>query len=264
MSEINYGLVLSGGGVRGLAHIGVIKALEEEGISPSFISGSSAGAIIGAFYAAGYSPDEMLDFFHRSSIFSFNKYAYGKPGFLDTNKFYEMFKAYFPEDNFGALKKRLFVNTTNVLTGKTRYFHDGPLIPAVLASAAFPVVLSPFEIDGELYADGGITNNFPVEPLLVNCQKIIGVYVNPLDIIVASDLTSSGSVLDRALKIGMNNISIQKFSQCDLVISPAALSTIGVFSTSLLNESYLIGYEQAKRQIEEIRKLKLNTPERIF
>jgi NTE family protein len=256
MREPIYGLVLSGGGVRGLAHIGVIKALEEEHIKPAFISGASAGAIIGVLYAAGHSSEEILDFFLKTSIFTFDKYAYGKPGFLDTDKFYELLKTYLPEDNFNALKKTLFVAATNILTGESKIFHEGALINAVLASAAFPVVLSPIKIENQLYADGGITNNFPVEPLRVHCDKIIGVYVNPLDVIKASDLSSSRSVLDRALKIGMNNISVQKFNQCDLVIAPELLSAIGTFSTSHLMDCYEIGYLQAKKQLAEIRRLK--------
>jgi NTE family protein len=81
MKEFTYGLVLSGGGIRGLAHVGVIKALEEEGIYPSYIAGASAGAIVGAFYAAGYSGEEILAFFQKTSLFSLDKYAYEKPGY---------------------------------------------------------------------------------------------------------------------------------------------------------------------------------------
>ncbi len=256
MNDRTYGLVLSGGGVRGLAHLGVIKVLEEQGIYPSYISGASAGAIVGAFYAAGYSVDDILAFFRSTSIFSINKYAYRKPGLIDTDKFYQIFKTYFPKDRFEVLPKKLFVAATDILAGKTRFFHDGPLIKAVLASAAFPVVLSPILIDGVLYADGGITNNFPVEPIVAHCDKIIGIYVNPLEKIKASALTSSKSVLDRAFKIGMANLSIQKFSSCDLMISPEKLSRLGTFSMGHLDEAYQIGYEAALEQLEDIRKLK--------
>jgi NTE family protein len=256
MNDPTYGLVLSGGGIRGLAHAGVIKALEEEGIYPSYIAGASAGAIVGAFYAAGYRDEDILAIFHKTSIFSSDKYAYRKPGFIDTDKFHETFKAYFPEDSFESLKKKLFISATDILAGKTKFFHEGPLINAVLASAAFPVVLSPMLIDGVLYADGGITNNFPVEPLLHHCDKIIGVYVNPLRKIDAEELTSSRSVIDRAFKIGMANMSIQKFSHCDLVIAPKKLSRFGTFSMSHLDDAFEIGYEAAKEQLEDIRKLK--------
>ncbi|MBK8501155.1 MAG: patatin-like phospholipase family protein [Saprospiraceae bacterium] len=256
MNEPTYGLVLSGGGIRGLAHVGVIRALEEEGIYPGYIAGASAGAIIGAFYAAGYSCEDILAFFHETSIFSIDKYAYGKPGFFDTEKFYQIFRTYFPTDDFKDLAKKLFVSATDILAGKTKFFHEGPLIHAVLASAAFPVVLSPMMIDEVLYADGGITNNFPVEPLLAHCDRIIGVYVNPLNKIKAEELTSARNVMDRAFRIGMANMSIQKFSHCDLVISPEKLSRFGTFSIRHLDESYEIGYEEARKHLDDIRRLK--------
>lgn len=258
MKEPVYGLVLSGGGIRGLAHAGVIKALEEEGIYPSYISGASAGAIVGAFYAAGYNGEEILAFFHETSIFSINKYAFGKPGLIDTDKFQEEFQAYFPEDNFKSLKKKLFVSATDILAGKAKSFYEGPLINAILASAAFPVVLSPVMIEEVLYADGGITNNFPVEPLLTYCDKIIGVYVNPLGTVKAEDLTSSRDVMDRAIKIAMASMSVQKFHYCDLVIEPEKIGDFSTFGVSHLDESYALGYEEAKKQIELIRKLKVS------
>ena len=114
-NDLAYGIVLSGGGVRGLAHIGVIKALEENGIYPTYITGASAGAIVGTFYAAGYPCEEILDFFHSTSMFSINNYTYRKPGLLDTDKFYKIFKKYFPEDRFEALKKSLYISATDIL-----------------------------------------------------------------------------------------------------------------------------------------------------
>src|SRR6056297_1530301 len=97
---MNTGLVLSGGGVRGVAHIGAIKALGEFGIRPSHIAGTSAGAIVGALYAGGCNWEEILDFFKTTQIFSIKKYARSKPGFVDTEKFYDHLKSYLPEDNF--------------------------------------------------------------------------------------------------------------------------------------------------------------------
>lgn len=250
MNDPIYGLVLSGGGVRCIAHIGAIKALEEHGIYPTVIAGASAGAITGAFYAGGYSCDEILDFFQYTSLFSFNNYTYRKPGLIDTDKFYNILLQYFPTDTFEALQKSLYVSATDILSGKNKIFHKGPLINPVLASAAFPVVLSPVELNDTLYADGGITNNFPVEPLLGQCDKIIGSYVNPLKKISPNSLTTSYSVLDRAFKIGMASVSEQKFSYCDLVIAPQPLNEFGTFSVNRINEIFQIGYDTSNRMLE--------------
>ena len=85
------GLVLSGGGMRGAAHIGAIKALEEHGIYPTHIAGTSAGAIVGALYASGYNWDDILRFFKSISILDITKYAIRKPGILDADKFQNLF-----------------------------------------------------------------------------------------------------------------------------------------------------------------------------
>lgn len=245
MTDTTFGLVLSGGGVRGMAHIGVIRALEEKGISPGYVAGASIGAIIGAFYASGATCDEMLDFFLNTSMFSINKYAIRKPGLLDTEKFYKIFKKHFEEDRFEALEKKLFISTTDIVEGKNKIFSSGELIYPMLASAAFPVVLSPIEINGELFADGGITDNFPVEPLVPHCSFIIGSYTNPLNKIDPTELSSSMSVMDRAFKIGMASRSTSKFQHCNLVISPEKLSSYGTFSMNHIQELHEIGYTEA-------------------
>lgn len=249
-----YGLVLSGGGVRGVAHIGVIKALEEHGIRPEYISGASSGAIVGAFYAAGRGWEETLGFFRDISIFSWGNYAHGKPGMLDADKFRAGFEKYFPEDRFEALKMKLYVVASDLIKGRSRVFHEGPLISSLLASSAVPGVFSPVVIDGTLYSDGGITNNFPVEPLLAHCDRIIGVFVNPLKQVTPHELGTSFAVLERAFSMDRTSHSIRKFDDCDLVISPESLAAFGTFSTQHVDEIFRIGYEAALRKLEDYEK----------
>ena len=119
---MNIGLVLSGGGMRGAAHIGVIKALEEAEIFPTHISGTSAGAIVGALYAYGYNWKEILKFYESIQLLDITKYALGKPGFIDAEKFYSEFSTYLKDDNFDALKKVLTITATDVLKGKLKLF----------------------------------------------------------------------------------------------------------------------------------------------
>ena len=118
---INTGLVLSGGGIRGVAHIGVIKALEEHGIYATHISGTSAGAIVGALYAGGVKWEDILEFFKVIPIFHANRFARKKPGFLDTEKFYDEFKKFFPQDSFESLPKELFITATDIIKGELKY-----------------------------------------------------------------------------------------------------------------------------------------------
>ncbi|EPR72379.1 UPF0028 protein YchK [Winogradskyella psychrotolerans RS-3] len=162
---MNIGLVLSGGGARGAAHIGVIKALEEHGIFPTHIAGTSSGAIVGALYAAGVPWSEILTFFKTIPLFHTKRYARNKPGFLNSDNFYEDLKTYFPKDNFNDLKKPLFIPAANIIDGTSKMFSKGQLIKPIIASVSFPGVFTPTEINGQFYVDGGTLNNFPVEPL---------------------------------------------------------------------------------------------------
>jgi len=239
---INTGLVLSGGGIRGVAHIGVIKALEEHGIYATHISGTSAGAVVGALYAGGVKWEDILEFFKVIPIFHAKKFARNKPGFLDTEKFYDEFKKFFPHDSFESLPKELFITATDIIKGELKIFDKGELIKPVLASATFPGVFSPINIDGSFYVDGGVLNNFPIEPLKPSCDKIIGSYVNALKGIKIKDLKHSYNVLDRAYKIKSASESIAKFSECELIISPEELCEYATFDMRSIDPIFDIGY----------------------
>jgi len=219
-------LVLSGGGVRGIAHICAIKALEEKDIYPTHIAGTSAGAIVGAPYAAGHGWQEILNFFKIIQLFSIDKYARSKPGFVDAEKFHDSFAKYLPVDDFGALKTPLYITATNILDGTLKVFHRGELIRVVMASAAFPGVFAPIKIDDGYYSDGGILNNFPSDLIKMYCDRLIGVYVNPFKKVKIQDLKHSYSIIEQAYKIRMTRESLDKFEDCDLVVSPKDLPDI--------------------------------------
>ncbi|AXP82242.1 NTE family protein RssA [Mariniflexile rhizosphaerae] len=243
------GLVLSGGGMRGMAHIGAIHALEEHGIIPTHIAGSSVGAVVGALYAYGYDWKEMLSFFRTIQIFELKRYAVNKPGIMDAEKFYSVFKLYLKEDNFSVLKKQLFVTATNVLNGKLAIFNTGELIKPILASAAFPGIFAPVNINGSYYVDGGVLNNFPVDLLKNTCDVIIGVYVNGFDTVVISDLKHSHNVVERVFKLKTVREDIKKFKKCDLIIYPKQLSKYGTFDKKYLDAIYKIGYDAANKEL---------------
>lgn len=248
-------MVLSGGGARGLCHVGVLQALSEQGVEPQVLAGTSAGAIVAALYAAGYSGEEMLDFFVDKNPIRLSKLSLAKAGIFDTEKVVADFLEYFPDNSFEALAKRIFLTATDLVTARPEIFASGPLIPAILASASTPLVFTPTEIDGHWYSDGGITNNFPVEPLMGHCNLIIGVYASPLRPIDESNLGSSLSVSQRAFEIGMYYSSKRKFHQCDLLLCPAELSRFGTFDTKHFEEIMQIGYRTAREQMNAILQL---------
>ncbi|NRD24186.1 patatin-like phospholipase family protein [Winogradskyella litoriviva] len=248
---MNIGLVLSGGGARGAAHIGVIKALEEEGIFPTHISGSSAGAIVGGLYAAGVSWSEILRFFKTITIFSAYRYARNKPGFINSVNFYDDLKAFFPRDNFDALEKPLFVTAANIVEGTSKIFSEGELIKPIIASASFPGVFTPTEINGDYYVDGGTLNNFPTEPLISICDKIIGVNVSPLKKVAIKDLKHTYSIVERAYKIKLAAESINKFKDCDIVVNPQELVKFSTFNMNNIDTIFNLGYTKAKIILEK-------------
>ncbi len=249
------GMVLSGGGARGLGHVGVLRALAEAGIEPQVLAGTSSGAIVAALYAAGYSPEEMLEFFVEKNPFRISKLALVKPGLFDTEKVVADFFEYFPEDSFEALGKPIFLTATDLVEARPEIFAAGRLIPAILASASTPLVFAPTEIDGHWYSDGGITNNFPTEPLVGHCDFIVGVYASPLRSIEAGTLKSSLAVSQRALEIGMYYNSQHKFHQCDVLVLPAELSRYGTFDTKHFAEIMEVGYRAARDRMEAILQL---------
>lgn len=246
------GVVLSGGGSRGIAHVGVLRALEERNLRPDCIAGSSAGAAVGALYAAGHSTDRILEFFETRSPFRLSNLALLKPGLIDTERVVADFRDYFPRDSFDALERKLFVTATDIVNGQLRVFETGPVISAILASCAVPMIFSPVEIDGRHYSDGGIINNFPVEPLRDSCEHILGVYASPLRAVHDGDLHSSIAVLMRALEVGMFFASKAKFEDCDVMICPVGLSAYGTFDTRHAREIYRVGYEATIGRIDAI------------
>ncbi|MDE1207937.1 patatin-like phospholipase family protein [Tenacibaculum larymnensis] len=243
---MSIGLVLSGGGSRGIAHVGAIKALEEFGLFPTHISGSSVGAVVGSLYAYGYDWKDMLEFFKSVQILDIKKYAYRKPGLIDTEKFYKQFNAYLKEDNFNHLEKSLVITATDILKGILKTFNAGELIRPVLASAAFPGVFAPVKINNSYYIDGGTLNNFPVGLLKPQCDIIIGSYVNGFSPVTIKELKYSHNVMKRAFRLKYFKDDYAKFNDCTLVISSKKISKYGIFDKKHLDEIFTIGYDKAR------------------
>ena len=245
------GLVLSGGGIRGMAHIGLLKALKEHGIEADRVAGSSIGALVGALYANGNSTDDMMDFFRETPLFQYSFFALGKPGFIDTEKFVSIFERYFPKDSFAALEKPLYVVATDMLHGQEKVFDSGKLILPLLASAALTPVFSPVEIDNVLYADGGVMNNFPKEYLNEHCDYIIGSNVSVVGELQKKDLKNALQLTGRVTTLMIYASCKQKLNECDLFIEPKELESMGVFDKKGMEKAYNLGYDYACRALDK-------------
>lgn len=245
------GISLSGGGARGIAHIGILKAIDEEGIPIGLLTGTSAGALVGAFYCNGYSPDSIMEIISETKLFRFVRPAISRSGLLKLETLIPLLRRYFKIDSFDALKIPLTVAATNIRLGKTTYLSQGELIQSVLASCAVPVIFEPIRLNGEAYIDGGLLNNLPVEPLIGNCELIIGSNCNP----VREDYKPGNmrSLIERSLLMAIGvNTYLQK-EHCDVFLEPEALKEYGGFDFSKAAEIFKIGYEYGKSKISEIR-----------
>lgn len=239
------GLVLSGGGHRGVAHAGALQAMKEFELFPDEVSGSSAGAIVGAMYCAGYEPEDILSMFKEIKLFTFSTFARSKAGFVNSDVFRNYLIKYFPDNSFEKLERKLFVTATSLITGQKKVFSDGDLISSVLASAAVPGVFTPVEIDNDLYTDGGIIDNFPCKPLENRVDEMYGVYVCPLKEMNKNDFKRTIDVINRAVNLKMHDRSLKKFKYCKWVIAPQELESYHLFQASQADAIFEIGYREA-------------------
>lgn len=149
----------------------------------------------------------------------------------------------------------LFVNATDIIHNRSVFFSEGVLIPRLIASAAVPVLFSPVVLETKKYVDGGLLDNFPVEPLITNCDKIIGSHVNKLnDISVGVAKLNRFSMIERCYHMSIANSVYSKVHYCNLFIEPE-LYQFGMFDTRKADKIFETGYQTTIAERENILKL---------
>jgi NTE family protein len=242
--------VLSGGGVRGAAHLGVLQACRERGIVPGAIAGTSAGALVGAMIADGRTPEEVLDLV-RAELKRSNFIR--RPGFA--SKRIEAFLArVLRRRQFEELPIPLFVSATDLEKGGQRIFHTGPLIPALMASCAIPVVFPPVLVEGTFYVDGGISNNLPVEPFQQQIGQVVCVHVNPLPPFVPGR-RSMIRTMDRIWHLNFREMVMRSAQGCRLFIEPPELSRFNLFELGKLESIVEIGHRWTEHMLNAEERL---------
>ncbi len=164
MNNWNFALVFWGGAARGMAHIGVIQRLEELEKTPSIITGTSIGAVIGAFYACGYTSSEMKKIateFNMLTLIDFDL----THGIMKGKKILRFLQKYLWETTFAETKIKLIIVATDIDTGEKIVFTEGRIIDAIRASISIPGVFAPYKHNGRKLVDGGLTENLPIEVL---------------------------------------------------------------------------------------------------
>lgn len=243
------GLVLSGGGARGIAHIGAVKALFEHGFKPDIISGTSSGAFVGAMLAHGYSPDEIIELILQTSFFSYLRFGFGASGLLQMNRIEAVLCKYIPENRFESLKTPLVVTATDLISGEEVQFRSGEIAIPVLASCCIPGVFSPIQFRGHTLVDGGVLNNLPVEPIINEADYIVGIHCNPFAI--DKPLKRTTEIVYRSLILAMHGKTRERFKMCDLLIEPPELSRFSIFDFRKAGQLFDVGYRYTREFLDK-------------
>jgi len=265
-SPVKVGLVLSGGGAKGFAHIGALKVIEEAGVKIDYVGGTSIGAIIGALYASGYSANELDSIFRNTNFLNlvqnsvprnaktfyekehsekyaltlpFNKFKISFPSGISSgeNIYNELVRLlYHVKDvrDFNKLPIPFFCVATNVETGKEVVLDKGYLPEAILASGTLPSLFEPTEVEGEILVDGGIVNNYPINKVKnLGANIIIGIDVqNGLS--NRESLLSATEILMQVNNYRTANDMKKKSKETDIYIKPA-VKKYSVLDFNLVN-----------------------------
>ncbi|GJM60869.1 patatin-like phospholipase family protein [Persicobacter diffluens] len=244
LDQKKIGACFSGGGVKGVAHLGMIKAFEEVGVQFSAVSGTSSGAIVAAFYAAGYPAEELLGIIKSLSLTKLVRPAWSKKGLLNIEQLKPLFYKYLAVDKFEELSIPLTVAAIDLVDGQICYFDTGDLILPLMASCAIPAIFAPVPIDGKMLIDGGMLNNMPVEALVGRMDVTVGFNCN----VIQKGCTdfSLKKNLERSLLLAVN-VNVQHSQRyCDWYLEAPQLAGYSPLKLEGLDDIFEIGYRYAK------------------
>ena len=278
------GVSLAGGGIRGIAHVGVLKALEENNIKVAAIAGTSAGSIIATLYAMGYSPYYIYLLFKRyardiinirskpiiNGITNFiRNNKIGIAGLSDGNEFEKMYEELARKKGFrligdikmpllvsavdiGESKEYIFTNCASRKNIKDNYITEIGIGRAVRASSSFPAIFCPCEYKNHIFMDGGVLNNLPTEELKkVYTGKIISVNFESDPVYNDYDIMN---IIMKTLDIMGNKLSINSLKKSDFVLTVPTDGT-GLIDVDKMDICYKYGYEIAIKNIDKIMKM---------
>lgn len=280
------GVVLSGGGAKGYAHIGALKVIEKAGIQIDYIGGTSIGAIVGGLYASGYSADELeqimysldlndlimkeksrkeLPFFDKSYRekyileLPFDNFKLGFPNAISSgqgavDQLTYLFRHVHDTTNFNELPIPFVCIATKLSSGEAVVFREGFLPQIVMASGAYPTLLEPVSIRGDLYVDGGVRNNYPVQEVIdMGADIIIGVDLQE-GLLEQEKLNSATKVLEQIITYNIAEKSEEQSKLVDLTIKPN-LKGYSVTSFDEKNPIINAGITAAEEMFEELQNI---------
>lgn len=245
------GYALSGGFIKGFAHLGVMQALLEHDIKPDIISGVSAGALAGAFYADGNEPYEVLKYFAGHKFQDLTKLVIPKLGLFDLSEFIEFLKSNIKAKNIEDLKIPFIITATDLDNGKSIHFTKGSLAERIAASCCMPVMFAPVKIDDVFYVDGGLFMNLPVSTLRKECEKVVAINVSPL--VTEEYKKNIVSIAMRSYHFVFCANSLPQKENCDLLIEPYNLHGYSNHELEKAEEIFEQGYKTANEVLKHLK-----------
>lgn len=268
------GIAFGSGGARGIAHILMVEALEELGLKPSAISGSSIGAVVGAFYAAGFTSIEMhnilnqllnpksdsvFDFLLKSDfikLFSMFDPQFIKSGFIKGEKFLKFLEANLNVSKFEELKVPLKISATDYWKKEEVVFDKGDLLPAIRASYSIPGLFTPINIKNRILVDGGAVNPLPYDLIMKLCDITIAIDVTSFNSQITDEMPSTFDSVFTTYQIMQNSIIQQKlkFIKPDIYIKPK-IRDVRIFDflkAESIFEQAMPAKKELKKQLEKI------------
>ena len=243
------GIAFSGGGAKAAAHCGALQALQEYGIRPDVVSGTSAGALVATLYSAGFTPKQMIELFQGLNFFKdIVMPSVPKGGLFNSKPLVEIIRKNLPYTRLEALPIPTYLVASDLEHGVPKVFSKGEIAPRVVASCSIPVIFQPMSINGVHYVDGGAFQNLPVSAIREKCEKVIALSLNHLEEDKYKD--NLISVAYRSfLMMMVSNVSSDT-AQADMFIE---LDTYGctAYDMSRIEELFFRGYESAVKVLEE-------------
>lgn len=248
--QYRLGVALSGGGARGFAHAGALKALEEAGLRPDIISGVSAGSVISVLYASGMHPDDMIKIFEGVKFSDFAR-IHGSGSLFQMSRFRKFILQHIGEyRNLEELPVPTYLGVTDLDSGVPVEFHTGDIGDVMTASCSIPIVFPPIEIDGTRYVDGGVLHNLPAWIIRDKCDYLIGINCSPL--LTDKAGTSMMEIAMRTFQLMSKANQSDDMAMCDIAVELRDIAHYKIFNLKDIRKVFISGYSATRRAIKSI------------
>lgn len=249
--DFTLGVALGGGGSRGFAHAGALKAIEDAGYRVDIIAGVSAGSIAAVLYAAGLKPETIIKIFTEAKLYDLIDLTMGKGGLIRIDKFMQYFcRCLGKYKRIEDLPIPTYIGVTDFDKGEPVLFDKGEIHPIVQASCSIPIAMVPVNINGTWYVDGGVTRNLPAWAIRDKCDKLIGINVSP--VLEQKTVPSLFSMAMRSYTLVTKTNQTQDMEMCDVVVKFESLSKRSTFSLHEIQKVFDQGYEKMSKALEKI------------